>query len=144
MRIAISKTNRFKILSRDNYACQYCGNKAPDVVLEIDHKIPVSKGGTNDFDNLVTSCFDCNRGKSNKHVAVSKSYEERKINAVLYLAHDYFRQRNAKIKKTLFKKIISDLVYGYNLKMIEFFTLIHSCDEPQDFFELCLENYYHI
>lgn len=63
MRIPISKADRFRILTRDNYACQYCGKKAPDVVLEIDHKTPVSKGGDNAIDNLVTSCFDCNRGK---------------------------------------------------------------------------------
>lgn len=46
--------------------CQYCGKTPPDVSLEIDHIKPVSKNGTNDINNLITACFDCNRGK--KHI----------------------------------------------------------------------------
>jgi len=37
----------------------------PSVTLEIDHIRPVSKKGTNNINNLVTACFDCNRGKTN-------------------------------------------------------------------------------
>lgn len=66
MRIPITKSLRFSVLSRDNYTCQYCGKKAPDISLEIDHKVPVSKGGDNTIDNLTTSCFDCNRGKRDR------------------------------------------------------------------------------
>ena len=62
----ISKGTRFEVFQRDKHICQYCGRKPPDVELEIDHLIPVSKGGTDDFENLVTSCLDCNRGKSDK------------------------------------------------------------------------------
>lgn len=69
-RINITKSQRFKILERDDFTCQYCGAKAPDVVLEIDHIKPISKGGTNDLYNLVTSCFECNRGKSNKIIKI--------------------------------------------------------------------------
>jgi 5-methylcytosine-specific restriction endonuclease McrA len=36
----------------------------PDVVLEVDHVVPRSRGGTDDPDNLITSCQDCNRGKA--------------------------------------------------------------------------------
>ena len=66
MRKPISKKLRFDIFKRDEFTCSYCGSKPPSVVLEIDHILPVSKGGENDIDNLVTSCFNCNRGKSNK------------------------------------------------------------------------------
>lgn len=62
-RISIPKKTRFEVFKRDNFTCQYCGRKSPEVVLEIDHINPVSKGGTNNIMNLVTSCFDCNRGK---------------------------------------------------------------------------------
>ena len=62
----ISKSLRFEVFQRDNHTCQYCGRRVPDVVLEVDHLIPVAKGGTDDFDNLVTSCEECNRGKSAK------------------------------------------------------------------------------
>lgn len=60
----ISAELRFKIFKRDNFTCQYCGRKAPDVVLELDHIRPVSKGGDKRESNLITSCFECNRGKS--------------------------------------------------------------------------------
>jgi hypothetical protein len=65
-RKAIPKTLRFDVFARDKFTCQYCGRMSPDVVLEIDHIQPVSKGGKNELLNLVTSCRDCNRGKSNK------------------------------------------------------------------------------
>lgn len=63
-RKAIPKRVRFEVLKRDKFTCQYCGAQAPEVVLNVDHITPVSKGGTNDISNLITSCFDCNSGKS--------------------------------------------------------------------------------
>lgn len=61
----ISKRARFEVLKRDAFTCQYCGKMPPDVTLHIDHIKPVSKGGSNGMLNLVTSCVDCNLGKSN-------------------------------------------------------------------------------
>jgi len=54
---------RIKILERDNFTCQYCGRKPPEVQLEIDHIHPKSKGGVDKEHNLRTSCRDCNIGK---------------------------------------------------------------------------------
>jgi hypothetical protein len=54
---------RFEVFKRDNFTCQYCGRKTPEVILELEHIIPLSKGGTDELDNLTTSCFECNRGK---------------------------------------------------------------------------------
>lgn len=65
-RIPITKKMRFRVFKRDGFTCQYCGRKPPEVVLEIDHMIPVSANGDNSFDNLLSACFDCNRGKSNE------------------------------------------------------------------------------
>ena len=65
----ISKSIRFEIFKRDKFTCQYCGRKAPDVILHVDHLNPVSKGGTNDLLNLITSCVDCNLGKSDRTLA---------------------------------------------------------------------------
>ena len=62
-RAPISRRTRFLVLKRDRYTCQYCGRKAPEVELEVDHRIPVAKGGSNNLSNLVTACRDCNRGK---------------------------------------------------------------------------------
>lgn len=64
-RKAISKRTRFEVLKRDSFTCQYCGKMPPDVTLHLDHIKPVSKGGNNGILNLVTSCQDCNLGKSN-------------------------------------------------------------------------------
>jgi len=67
----IPKTIRFEVLKRDMFRCQYCGRSAddPDVKLEIDHIVPVSKGGDNSIMNLITSCRDCNRGKGAKKLS---------------------------------------------------------------------------
>ncbi len=64
IRKSISKKIRFEIFKRDKFTCQFCGNSAPNSILEIDHLNPVSKGGDNSILNLITSCYECNRGKS--------------------------------------------------------------------------------
>lgn len=62
-RKALSKKTRFEVFKRDGFVCQYCGAHPPAVVLHVDHIHPVAEGGTNDIDNLVTSCQSCNAGK---------------------------------------------------------------------------------
>ena len=65
-RKSISKKLRFEVFKRDAFTCQYCGRTAPDVVLEVDHINPVANGGDNDLMNLITSCYECNRGKGKR------------------------------------------------------------------------------
>ena len=55
---------RWEVFTRDNFTCQYCGQSAPDVIITVDHKIPVNAGGQDSLDNLVTACQACNFGKS--------------------------------------------------------------------------------
>jgi hypothetical protein len=62
-RESLSKKLRFEVFKRDNFQCQYCGKSPPVVILEVDHVVPVSAAGKNTIDNLLCSCFDCNRGK---------------------------------------------------------------------------------
>lgn len=62
----ISKKLRFEVFKRDEFTCTYCGQKPPTVVLECDHIIPVASDGPDAIENLTTSCFDCNRGKSDR------------------------------------------------------------------------------
>jgi CRISPR/Cas system Type II protein with McrA/HNH and RuvC-like nuclease domain len=57
---------RIKVFKRDDYTCAYCKQKGG--ILEIDHIIPFSKGGSDELNNLVTSCRKCNRQKKNKSV----------------------------------------------------------------------------
>lgn len=53
-----------QVLKRDHFTCQYCGKTGGK--LEVDHKLPVSRGGTSLIDNLVTACRHCNRQKRDK------------------------------------------------------------------------------
>lgn len=62
-REAIGKKLRFEVFKRDKFACQYCGAKAPDVVLHADHMQPVAEGGETTLMNLITACQACNSGK---------------------------------------------------------------------------------
>lgn len=62
-RSPIGKKKRFDVFKRDGFECHYCGAKPPAVLLHVDHIVPVSKGGGNDLDNLITSCQICNIGK---------------------------------------------------------------------------------
>lgn len=58
---------RERIMERDNYTCQICGKYMPDEVgLQIDHIIPVSKGGKSVESNLRVLCSKCNGSKSDK------------------------------------------------------------------------------
>lgn len=68
-RKALSKKTRFEVFKRDKFTCQYCGSKAPDVVLQADHITPVAAGGGNELLNLITSCDTCNSGKGARELA---------------------------------------------------------------------------
>lgn len=74
----ITKKVRFEVFKRDSFTCQYCGKSAPDTILEIDHIVPVSKGGDNNISNLITSCFECNRGKSNRKLTEPQTLKAQK------------------------------------------------------------------
>jgi len=70
-RKSLSKNIRFDVFKRDGFTCQYCGQKPPDVVLQVDHITPVAAGGDNDISNLVTACEACNQGKKAKRLDIS-------------------------------------------------------------------------
>ncbi|HEY5539254.1 MAG TPA: HNH endonuclease [Thermoplasmata archaeon] len=55
---------RWKVLSRDDFTCQYCGHRASEARLEVDHAVARAAGGETDISNLITACIECNRGKS--------------------------------------------------------------------------------
>ena len=56
---------RIRVMKRDRFQCTYCGTPGTDAELEIDHIIPVSRGGSNHMSNLTTACRACNQTKSN-------------------------------------------------------------------------------
>lgn len=66
--MAISPRKRFAVLHRDGFTCSYCGRRPPRVVLHVDHIEPRAKGGSDDEDNLLAACIDCNQGKSDSQL----------------------------------------------------------------------------
>lgn len=63
---------RESIKQRDNYTCKQCGLSTydePNLLLEIDHIVPISKGGLSTEENLQTLCWKCNRTKGAKLVS---------------------------------------------------------------------------
>lgn len=87
-------TSRFRneILTRDNYTCQMCKlsvRDEPNLLLEVDHIIPLSKGGTTNYNNLQTLCWKCNRSKSNKIIK-----EENKSDNILKIPYRYCNSLN--------------------------------------------------
>lgn len=88
--MGVSRATRFKVFQRDNFTCRFCGLRAPDVILEVDHFTPKSRGGSDNEENLGTACFDCNRGKRDKLVNEPSGltpYEELEIDRDVLLGH---------------------------------------------------------
>lgn len=72
-RSLMTKKLREYIKRRDEYTCQSCGASTAQqdlLLLEVDHIIPVAKGGLSTEDNLQTLCWKCNRTKSDKILSV--------------------------------------------------------------------------
>ena len=116
----VSARMRYKIFTRDNFTCQYCGQNAADdetIKLEVEHVIPHSKGGTDAFNNLVTSCFKCNRGKhadspilfTNNHVKPKEQIKNKKTNYVNWVNSLSFEELHAECKKRGFFDDIKDI-----------------------------------
>lgn len=62
----VSNKMRFAIYARDGYRCKKCGVSDRDAQLEIDHIIPIAKGGKTTYDNLQTLCHKCNLEKGDR------------------------------------------------------------------------------
>ncbi|HAT1820998.1 TPA: HNH endonuclease [Legionella pneumophila] len=60
--------NRLKIFERDEYKCYYCNKQLTRFSATLDHIEPISRGGKNSFDNLVTACLHCNSERGNKPI----------------------------------------------------------------------------
>jgi 5-methylcytosine-specific restriction endonuclease McrA len=57
---------RENLLSRDGFACQYCGKSLTLESATVDHVVPTSRGGSRSWNNTVASCKACNNRKGNR------------------------------------------------------------------------------
>jgi hypothetical protein len=65
-RALMTTSLRGQIKARDRYACLQCGVSLaaePHLLLEVDHIMPVARGGLSIPENLQTLCWRCNRSK---------------------------------------------------------------------------------
>ncbi|HAX74597.1 MAG TPA: HNH endonuclease [Cyanobacteria bacterium UBA11372] len=62
-RIPIPTEVRKYVFNRDNYQCKSCGKTQQETELNVDHIIPLARGGSNDISNLQTLCYLCNQQK---------------------------------------------------------------------------------
>jgi hypothetical protein len=86
--MAVSVRIRFEIFKRDDFTCRYCGKRSPEVVLEIDHIVPVCEGGIDDPINLAVACWDCNRGKAGIPLSETMTGEDPHDRAILLLENE--------------------------------------------------------
>jgi DnaD/phage-associated family protein len=94
--MAVGVRTRFEVFKRDDFTCRYCGKRSPEVVLEIDHIVPVAESGSDDPVNLATSCWACNSGKSCIPLGQVLTGEDPHDRAVLLLEQErQLREYNA-------------------------------------------------
>lgn len=87
-RVPLKKKQWARILAKSYGNCVYCGfgkDYSADIVIEIDHFVPVSRGGTNAMSNLVAACADCNAEKSDMQVEEYRVYLEALTGAPYWL-----------------------------------------------------------
>tara|TARA_R100001530_G_C4286083_1_gene146836 strand:- start:60 stop:944 length:885 start_codon:yes stop_codon:yes gene_type:complete len=158
----ISPKLRFEVFKRDNHKCQYCGATPRDegVVLEVDHIVPVYESGDNSFENLITSCKQCNIGKGKRKIT-DKNYislkekelketDEKREQLKAYLKSrldkteeikpiiDYINhiiEINTGFKITVADHVVNELLNLYKkLDMQEFVGVIEDTDFPDILF----------
>src|SRR5262245_5187744 len=90
----IRQEKRYAIYERDSYTCQHCGRdlslwvgrNAATIRIELDHVVPVSKGGSNAHWNLLTSCSDCNKKRGDADIETIHQTHEALTRIILQLA----------------------------------------------------------
>jgi len=88
-------TNR-ALFRRDAHVCLYCGEQFRHADLTRDHIIPMSRGGNDNWENVVTACFRCNNQKGNK---TPEEWGGRKLLAIPYAPNkaEYLFLQNRRI-----------------------------------------------
>lgn len=144
-RSPISPKLRFKIFERDNFTCQYCGEKQPNVTLEIDHIKPVSKGGENNINNLRTSCKQCNIGKGAMIIGRNRIMENINlyhIDSFHYRLKTSIEKWEEGIREHNFLGELTEYVGAYQLYKIHYLIQIAQNEDVDIRFSLSKNNKY--
>lgn len=124
---------RFKVLERDNFRCQYCWKNGKDVSLEVDHIIPKAKWGTDDFDNLITCCRECNIGKWDDIIWVDVNLGKLKI-----AEHE---QKTLKEFFDTWNKLKNGTIDKNNLAFISWFIKLYYWERLQDYIKASIKDW---
>ncbi len=62
----VVRFSRRNVFMRDDFRCQYCGERFDDSELTYDHVIPRAHGGKTSWENIVSACYDCNGRKGSR------------------------------------------------------------------------------
>ncbi len=73
---------RIRVMKRDRFQCTYCAAPGTDAELEVDHIIPVARGGSNHMSNLTTACRACNQKKGVGQMAPTRDMNGKRLEAV--------------------------------------------------------------
>lgn len=152
----LSNKTRFEVFKRDNFTCQYCGKKAPEVVLNVDHIEPVSKGGSNDLFNLITSCFECNNGKRDKKLddstTLDKQHEEliilnerkKQLEQMLEWKKELkdFDNKKRDVLKEYVEETLVTKITDEGVKYIDKWLKKHTIEELMEATDKAVENYF--
>jgi len=106
------KFSRKNIYLRDNYTCQYCGQKFSPEELTFDHVIPRSCGGETVWENIVTCCKACNckKGSKNAEQVGMKLLSKPRIPTIRDL------EKNSPIKNDLYNDWLSEAYWNSELE----------------------------
>ena len=129
----ISAKKRFDILKRDWFRCQYCGRIWKDVTLEVDHILSKALGWTDDIDNLITCCRECNLGKWKRSLNEKDIWKSK------------IKDKENKIKKWFYKKWNENNLGEINSKNIYLINYLFKhefdFDEYKQFLDFCKQDY---
>lgn len=114
-----------KIFIRDKYECQYCGSHED---LEIDHIIPLSKGGNNEDSNLITACHKCNNLKGDKDIKEFFKMIERdnkkleRVSKILDTLEEKEKEKDKEIEKEINDPYVNPYVNTFKREYKKYFN----------------------
>lgn len=141
----LSGSLRYNIIARAGGRCEACGISAEEKALEVDHIIPVNKGGSNDESNLQALCYSCNAQKRDRDDtdfgAIKRSYSDKDSNCVFC----NYEKHNIKMVDE------NELCFAFrdNYPVTKYHTLIIPKRHVADYFDLhspernCIEQLLH-